>query len=50
MTYYKVYIKDREIYSGGTFLDCWRWLLFTYGNMTLKELIDDNVTIETVKD
>lgn len=48
-THYKIYVQGQEVYEGGTFLDCWKYLVHTGGYLTIKELIDDGVEIKAVE-
>lgn len=45
MTHYAVYENGRRIYDGGTLLDCWKFLISTYPNLTIKEMMEDGILI-----
>lgn len=47
MKHWKVFLKNKVIYQGGTKLDCLRWLRDTYQGVTLKEILDDGIRIKT---
>ena len=50
-THYKIYQGTKEVYSGGTMYDCWKWLLHTYPTaITLAEVFEDGIEIRKAHD
>jgi hypothetical protein len=43
--YYRVFLKEKPIFNGGTIWDCLTFLDITYTGITVKELIDDGIQI-----